>query len=214
MMPRTSARLLLAAALLSSGCLSPVPHTWQHRLAYGAGVPFMEWRLLPRSHHCRVHQGALAEAAARLESRSSIALAAADVWTYCPGYEPPADGTLHPHLVRGVSHGRPTYSAVHFDDATGRCAIYQMTWDGENLLDVWRLREAEASPVVLFAPSEPLEVLPIAYLGGDRILVTREFEEEQEYARSLCWDTEDLLLAIGLESGGRDVTSRCGEPQE
>lgn len=76
------------------------------------------------------------------------------------------------------------------------------------MLGVWLSREVQPSPVVAYLPIEPVEVLPMAELGGDWILRTKEFAAEEAYARALCWsDMEFAHLVVG--SGQDDLIDRC-----
>jgi hypothetical protein len=193
---------LFVLALVGVSACSPIPHAWQHRPGKDVAVPIAEWTSLPRAYHCRVDARSREKATARLEERAFIAVTPEDVSAYCADFEPPADRVVSPYLVRGVAHPWPAYSVVRFDASTGRCVVYQATWDGENLLDVWASREVRPSPVVVFLPREPVEVLPVAEMGGDWILDTKGLAEEQEYARSLCWEDTDFVLRIA--AGGSD----------
>lgn len=198
--------LLVVALPWSTGC-SPIPHAWQHQPG-NAAVPITEWPTLARGHHCRVDTRSRDDATARLEQLDFVALRPKDVAAYCTAFEPPADQGVVPYLVRGVAHPWPAYSVVRFDQATGRCSVYQATYDGENMLGVWLSREAQPSPVIVYLPTEPVEVYPIAEMGGDWILDTKGSRDEQEYARSLCWESTDFLLRIAA-GGSDDLTNRC-----
>ena len=210
---RDSIRLLLGLPLLWASACSPIPHAWQHQRAKDAAVQMEQWPSLARNYHCRVDARSRQVTTARLEQRDFIGLAPEDVVTYCTGFTPPAGEGVAPYLIRGVAHPWPAYSVVRFEGTAGRCAVYQATWDGENMLGVWASRKVQPSPVIVYLPREPGAVYPVAEMGGDWILETKGYTEELAYAESLCWEQTDFILRIAFGATD-DLTNRCSRRDE
>lgn len=54
--------------------------------------------------------------------------------------------------------------------------MFHATYNGENLLGTYFLREPIAFPVLVYLPDPPMAIYPTAVLGGDWIFRGRDFK--------------------------------------